>query len=470
MSGPKPPPSPLPRPPLPAQSPPVVPPSVVPPAAVPPAAERPLGAGPFMAVWIPSLVTVISTGLCIFGLGWWISRAPGGGAHLGTTVALSSALSLIVTTVLAGTLDRADRRRGLVVLLTALLLPLAVLTVVFGRRPDVGTLVVGTLCYVVVFTLQTLYMAAMENLGADLAPGSWPPVRTALLTQIHTQVARAAAPIVGGGLLAAGSLRGLAVIALGGVLVVLVAVRAARRHIDLAPVARTGPPGRSAGGAGALRRTLREAADSTRLIRSRPELVFLVLFGALANLVVFPFYAVLPAFIDEYRMPAAAQAGLYSWASSAYGVGMLAGTVLLIRVRGRSGTVAGLRTAASAFAAICLVLLLVTVVPWPPALVVAMALAGALFAVLVAVGGAVWLDRTPAAIRVRVFSLRRLSVFSSIPLGSMLMGIGGSQFGYRVFVRVLLVLVLAVLAWLWAGFLRGRPDGPAVSGPPGAPA
>ena len=49
-----------------------------------------------------------------------------------------------------------------------------------------------------------------------------------------------------------------------------------------------------------------------------------------------------------------------------------------------------------------------------------MAVNGALFVVLVAVGGAVWLNRTPAQVRVRVFSLRRLTVFSSIPLGTML--------------------------------------------------
>ncbi|WP_426361971.1 hypothetical protein [Streptomyces sp. E-08] len=418
---------------------------------------EPSGAGPFLAVWTPGIVTVIGTGLSVFALSWWISRAPDGGARLGTVVGVASAVSLLGVTVLAGVLDAADRRRSLVVLLVALLIPTAALVAVLALRPTGATVVVAGVCYVAVQSLQQLYTAAMENTGADLAPASWPEARTALLTQIHTQVSRAVAPLVAGGLLALHLLPVVPVVAAGCVLAALAAVYRFRRHIDglTPPAPRRATKGGRSGGVRPLRNVLRDAAGSVRLIRSHRELGFLVWFGALANLIVFPFYSVLPAFNAEYGLSAAAQAGLYSASSSAYGLGMLAGALVLVRMR-RSGSTAGsLRAAALALAAICGTLLITTVVRWPGAVVVAMAVTGALFAVLVAVGGAIWLRLTPAAIRVRVFSLRRLTVFATIPLGSLLIGFGGSLVGYREFTRGLALFVLAALGALWGRFRPG---------------
>ncbi|MGJ7416169.1 hypothetical protein AB9128_10015 [Streptomyces cinereoruber] len=411
---------------------------------------------PFLAVWLPSVVTVIGTGLAVFASGWWISRAPDGGARLGVIVGTASAVSLIAVLVFAGLLDTGDRRRVVVVLLLALLVPLAALVAVFGLRPTGGTVVLAGVCYVAVYSLQQLYMAALENIGADLAPASWPDARTALLTQIHTQVSRALAPLAAGWLLASNLLPVVALIATGCVLCGLGAVHVFRRHIDTARPAPAGGGEPAPAGLGQLRNVLRDAAGSVRLIRGHRELLFLVCFGALANLIVFPFYAVLPAFNAEYGLSVRAQATLYSAASSAYGVGMLAGAAVLVRVRRSGGTAGSLRLATLACAAICGVLLVTTLAPWPGTVVVAMAATGALFAVLVAVGGAVWLRLTPAAVRVRVFGLRRLTVFCTIPLGSMLLGFGGAAFGYRDFTRVVLLFVLVVLAALWFGFGLGR--------------
>ncbi|NYI06954.1 MFS transporter [Allostreptomyces psammosilenae] len=429
------------------------------------------GAVPFLAVWLPSLLAVTGTGLSVFVLGWWIGSAPQGGARLGAVVATASVVSLLLVTLLAGVVDTADRRRTLVTVLTLLLVPLAVLVAVLERPPSTATLLVAGACYVLVHSLQQLYMAAVENIGADLAPSHWPETRTALLTQVHTQLSRAVAPLLAGGLLAAGILWGVTLAAFGFVAVTLLAVHRFRRHVDAlsartasgaAPstdptrpgTVRPRPPRGAGHGGGPLRGTARDLATSVRLLRGHRELSFLILFGALGNLVVFPFHAVLPAFNAEYGLPTPAEATLYSASSSAYGAGMLAGTVVLVRLGRFHDTLRGLRAAAGAFALICLVLLTASVAPWPPTVVVAMALTGALFAVLVAVGGAVWLRLTPAAIRVRVFSLRRLTVFSTIPLGSLLMGLGGAEFGYRVFTRALVLAVLAALAVLWWVYLR----------------
>ncbi|MEU5661526.1 hypothetical protein [Streptomyces longwoodensis] len=424
---------------------------------VPVAALRPPGAGPFVGVWVPSVVTVIGTGLAVFGLSWWISRAPDGGAHLGVVVAVASAVSLLSVLLLAGVIDSADRRRTVVTLLTVLVVPLAVLLHLFGLGPG-GTLALlaAGLCYVLVYSLQQIYMAAVENIGADLAPPSWPPARTALLTQIHPQVARVIAPLAAGALLTWGSLRWVSVAALVCTLLALAAVPLFGRAV--ATVRPTGQPGAAEATRGGpltlLRGVWRDAAGSVRLIRSHPELVFLVFFGALGNLIVFPFYSVLPAFDAEYHLSTTAQAGLYSTASSAYGVGMLVGCLVLVRFPPPADARASLRLASIAFALILAVLFATTIAPWPVTVVVAMGATGGLFSILVAVGGAVWLRLTPAAIRVRVFSLRRLTVFSTIPLGSMLMGIGGSVLGYRVFIRGMVVFTLVALAVVWTQYRR----------------
>lgn len=168
----------------------------------------------------------------------------------------------------------------------------------------------------------------------------------------------------------------------------------------------------------------------------------------------FPFYSVLPAFNAEYHISTNEQAALYSTASSAYGVGMLVGCLVLVRFPPPASPRASLRLASIAFALILTVLLGTTVAPWPATVVIAMAASGGLFSILVAVGGAVWLSLTPAAIRVRVFSLRRLTVFSTIPVGSMLMGIGGSVFGYRPFIRGMVIFTLIALAVVWTQYRR----------------
>jgi predicted MFS family arabinose efflux permease len=105
--------------------------------------------------------------------------------------------------------------------------------------------------------------------------------------------------------------------------------------------------------------------------------------------------------------------------------------------------------AALSMMAICVALLAVSVAERPIVLMVAMPIVGALFVVLIATAGAVWLDVTSPEARVRVFSLRRLVAFSGIPLGMTLTGLGGVALGYFSFLRILLLAVLCALAAAW---------------------
>ncbi|WFE59509.1 hypothetical protein [Micromonospora sp. WMMD712] len=413
------------------------------------------GTLPFLAVWVPSLGAVVASGVAMFALSWWITRSPSGGAHLGLIVGLSSVLSLTTMMVVSGILDHADRRRAVLLQLALMAAPLIALLAIFGTGQNAWTVLAAGGCYAAVLTVQTVYIGTMESIGADLAPADWPGPRVALLTQLHTQISRVAAPMVAGGLVAAGALRGVSAVSLALVLAALVMALLFARPFDVVTARHRSAAGPGLAGdaptaprVGLLRRTLRDAKASLVIIRSHRELVFLVWFGILANLVVAPFYAVLPAFIKEYGLPEQAQAVLFRDAASAYGIGLLLGSLALMRYRQRR-----LGAAALAFAAICGLLLTVTIAGQDWVIVPAMVLSGALFSVLVAVGGAAWLAHTPAPVRMRVFSLRRLVVFSSIPLGNVLMGVGGFVVGYRLFIRLLLILVLVTLAVIWWRFV-----------------
>jgi hypothetical protein len=414
--------------------------------------EESRGTRAFTVVWLPSLVVIIGTGACLFTVSWWVALSPRGGADLGIVIGVSSMVSLITLTSVAGLLDRSDRTRTVVRLLLALALPVAALAVVLGMRPDGLAIILAGACYLLISTGESLYLATSESAAVDLAPTRWPSPRVALLTQIHSQVERIIAPTIAGPLLAAGAVQAVPAAAVVLILAMLAAIVITRRHLD--GVTRRTGTGNAAPPGGVLRSALGDARQAIRLIRNASDLVFLVQLGILGNLIVFPFYAVLPAYLTEYVTGSADLALWYGRAATAYGLGMLAGTAVLIQIRRNLAGDAALLGAVTSLAAICVVLIGGSLTTNPYVVVGMVAVNGTLFAVMVAVGGAVWLNRTPAEIRVRVFALRRLTVFSSIPLGTMLMGFGGTAVGHRAFVIGLAVVVLILLSTAWLRYRR----------------
>jgi hypothetical protein len=398
-----------------------------------------------LSVWLPGFVVVIAAGLCLFGLTWWMSRDAAGGARLGVVVGLASADSLLWVMLLSGRLDRADRYRSLVWLLLGLSVPVTVLLYVYAAPAAGFAIALAGVCYLAIHAGQALYLAAAENMVADLAPSNWPSTRTAMLGQLPQQAGAMVAPTIAGLLVAAGALRGIASLALGALALSLVAIAALRRRFE--PLRVLAARAKAATGSAGLIHDVRGAAS---LIRQRRELVYVVGLGILGNLVMFPFYAVLPAVIAEYDLSQRGQALLYGRAATAYALGLLVSSLLLLRWRPGGDARHLLALATLAFLGVCGFVVLAVLIRTGPTLIGALAVGGALFAVLMSAAGSIWLDRTPAAIRVRVFALRRLVTFSSIPVGTMLMGFGGAALGYHRFILGLVVVVsgLTMLWWL----------------------
>jgi hypothetical protein len=403
--------------------------------------------GRFLGVWLPSFLTIVALSLVMFGLNWWIAGTPGGGARLGVVVGVANIVSVVVVAALSGTLDRVHRGRSTLVILLAAAGCVAGAGLVFLNGPTFPLLALATVCYVAVEVLYAAYSAVMETMNADLAPRRWASERTATLIQSQPQVERIAVPAAGGALIAAGALFALSIVGVVLIGVVLVTLSFTHRYFTAAS--------RESASGGWLRSVRRDFLSSLALIRRDRELVFLLVLGVLGNVVVFPFYTLLPAYLSHYGLAAREHAAWYGRAGLAYGLGLLVGSLLMVRVRKQGNRIG---RAAGALAVICAALLATTVVAAPAVLVVSMALVGVLIVVMVGTAGALWLYRTPAEVRVRVFSVRRLIIFSSIPLGTSLLGFGGTALGYPLFLRIHLVCVLVLLAVAWTvRVLRRKP-------------
>jgi MFS family permease len=358
---------------------------------------------PFLAVWLPSFPPFTAVSLCLLSLNWWITRAPGGGARLGVISAVANIFALVAVAGLASVVDQTGRRRAACVTLLSLVVTIGVLRLVLGAHAVGIWTVVATACYLLLETLYAFYLATMETTNADLAPPLWPSQRTATLIQMQPQVERLTAPTVGGLLIAFGALTLVPVVALSAIVVVLVCIFLARKYFDAVTASHQAAAQAEDASEHARLwvRSWRDAQFSLSIIRSDADLMFLLILGFLGTVVVYPFYTLLPSYILEYGLTAHRQAVLYGVAGSSYGVGLLLGSVAMIMYRKRSQGKRQLGYAALSMVVICMALLAASIVQRPAALVVVMPIVGALFVVLIATAGSVWLDTTPTEVRVR---------------------------------------------------------------------
>jgi MFS family permease len=409
----------------------------------------------FFQLWLPSLLVFTVGTLAMLGLNWYISQSPGGTRLLGLTVALANIVATVAVVALAGVIDRSRKvtfllcaKVGLALALLGLLLGILLGGMEAAPAALVLALASVVAAYVMLEAAQDAYFAGVETSLADLAPTHWPPSRTATLMQVQRPLARLAAPVVAGPLLA-GWLWMLPLVGLLGLGLAAGMTWVIAKKIPTLQVVPPPSPS-SKGSLGFLATALEDAKGSIGWIRSRAELVFLLIVSVLTNFIVFPLYALLPAFVTELGLENPAL--VYSQSAAAYGAGMLLGTVAMLSLRRR-----WVRASGVVVITVLVLCGLVASLAWYPTtatLVWGMGALGCGFMVLVAVVGGVWLERTPAEMRVRVFSLRRLVGFASIPLSTSLLGLAGAAWGLVPVLKVLSVAVAGLLVVSW--YLLGR--------------
>jgi MFS family permease len=355
----------------------------------------------FLLIWFGQLVSQIGSGLTGFALGVHVFQTTGS-TTLFALIALSTTLPGIVLSPVAGALvDRWDRRRVLILADTG---------------AGVCTLVLAILLLSDRLEIWMIYllMAASSSFGSP----QWPAfsASTSLLVPKEqlgraggmTQFSEAAAMILSP--LIAGLLVG--VIGVPGVM--LIDVATFLFAVGTLFLARIPQPPMSEGAQAARGSLLREAGFGWTYIRARAGLLALLIFFAATNYLGSMVGVLVTPMVLSFTTPA-----VLGQVSSAVGLGMLAGSLVMSAWGGPHRKVNGIL----AFEAIGgLGLMIVGVRPSPPLI----ALGGfiALFCLPITNGcsQAIWQRKVAADVQGRVFAVRRMLAWSSIPLAQLSAG------------------------------------------------
>lgn len=355
----------------------------------------------FLAIWAGQVVSTLGSSLTGFALGVWVFQRTGSATRF-ALIALVTTLPGILLAPFAGALvDRWDRRKAMILgdagagcttLILALLFwhgqlelwhiyPLLALGSVFGTLQWPA------------FTAATTLLVPRDQLG-----------RAAGLTQMGNAVAELAAPVLAGALVVSIGLQGVVLIDFATFLVAVATLLSVR-------VPRAAATAEGEAGRGSL---LREAASGWSYIRQRPGLLSLLGLLAAINLSMGMMQVLLAPMVLSF-----ASAAVLGRVASAAGLGMLAGSLLMSAWGGPSRRVSGILL----FLFLQGVMLMVGGLR-PSALLIAAAGFVFLFAAPIVLGSsqALWQSKVPPDLQGRVFAVRRMVAWSTLPLGYLLAG------------------------------------------------
>jgi MFS family permease len=398
----------------------------------------------FFIIWAPSFISFISIGIVVFSLNLWIAKTPEGGSLLGITVGVASLVSALVTLLISGVIDRTNKYMLLIKILLGLVVCFVFLWIIYLFEISILPIIaIVVMIYVVIECYLSLYFATLETVLVDESPKQWVSSKTATLINLQPQVERLVGPLIGG-LISTIMYQHIPVLSIIGITIVVIGLRYTERlshpteldtkrdHDSIQVISH-------------LRIFSKDIKMALQWIRKKPILIYMLVIGICGNFIVFPFYSLLPAFLMTRNIDHHQLASLYGQMASAYGLGMLFTSTLIIRYVKRVN-----HPEKVALILMFLIILVMLGISWIHSfkiLLLLMVLLGAFFIILVSVGNGTWLEATPSDIRVRIFSLRRLVAFSSIPIGSSMMGFLGSAIGYDLYLRLLLMFIVCILTF-----------------------
>jgi MFS family permease len=355
---------------------------------------------------------------------------------------------MIMVVIFSGAIDRTDRKQFMMRSKWVLLLALLGISAVFliDSTTAIVTLVLAV-CYLMMESVYSVYGAALETTVADLAPESWPSARVASLITLPPLLARLIAPLIGGSIIAASLIWSLPFMGVFLVIVAMGALHVWASVLNQIQYENSPDDAQANNVIDMIRVSLRDVREAWNWIKVRPILVYMIIIGVLGNLIIFPFFSLLPIFLAELNLDEATTALLYGRASSAYGAGLMVSTLLfssLARRVKKPGFWISIN-----MLAIVAVLAVISLYPVDVIIIGGMGLVGMLFIGLVAIAGGTWLDMTPSEMRARIFSVRRLVMFLSIPVGTSAMGFLSAVIGFSLLLQILLSLVVVILVFSW---------------------
>ncbi len=358
------------------------------------------GSRAFLLIWLGQLVSITGSALTSFALGVWVYSRTGSVTKYSLLLLAASLPGILLSPFVGALIDRFGQRRALLVsdgggAAVALTLVLLFFT---GRLQIAELYVLLSLSSICRAAQLPAFLASITLLVPKAQFG-----RAGGMVQVVQAVSLVVGPAAGAALLALTSVAGVILIDFSTFLFSL---------CTLALIRVPAPP--SLPGGAARRSLLREAAAGWLFIRERPGLIGLLGFFFIVNFNIAVVQALLTPMVLDFSNPATLGTVL-----SVGAAGMLLGSLAMSawggprrRVDGvlGFGVLFGLGLSASGLRAV--------------APLIAASFFLALFTVpfVNASSQAIWQSKVPPAIQGRVFAVRQMIAWSSIPLGYLLAG------------------------------------------------
>ncbi len=356
----------------------------------------------FLLIWAAQMISLLGSGLTSFALGVWIYQRTDSVLLLGINM-FAFALPQVVLSPLAGALvDRWDRRVAMIVSdVGAGLAALAIATLFFSGRLAPWN---AYLCTAVMSGFVTLQWPAWSAATTLLVPKEHLG-RASGMVQSVDAVATLAAPAIAGALYTR--------VGVGALVVADVASYGAAILV-MALLVRVPAAPRSSESRMATKGLLPEMRLGWRFIVSRPGLLGLLLFFTVDNFLSTMVTPLLQPMVLDGWSPA-----VYGLVSSAMGIGMLAGTLVMSAWGGPRRRIYGLLGMGALGG---LAMAVAGLRPSIPLIAGGMAAYSLLMPVMAGCSQAIWQVKVPADLQGRVFAVRRAIAWSFTPVAFLVAG------------------------------------------------
>lgn len=270
---------------------------------------------PFFTIWTGQVFSLLGSYLVQFALVWWVTRTTGSATILATASLVALLPDILLGPFAGALIDRLDRRKVMIVSDLAVALVTLSLVYLFWT----GSIQIWHLY--VVMTLRSLgntfHRGAMQASTALMVPRAQ-LARIAGLNQMLSGGLNIVAPPLGALLM---ELLPLHMVVAVDVVTALIAVLPMIFIAIPSPRRADGPSG-----ATNLRVLWGDVRMGLRLVGRWPGLLAIIILAMLLNLIISPVFRLLPLLVSQHFGGGALE---FAWLDSGWGVGYLAGGVLL---------------------------------------------------------------------------------------------------------------------------------------------
>lgn len=355
----------------------------------------------FLLIWFGQLISLMGSGLTGFALGVWVYQRTGSVTQF-ALISLFTALPGIVFSPIAGALvDRWDRRQAMILSdLGAGLCTLSMALLLLAGRLEVWHIYVAMAISSTFSAFQwpaysaaTTLLVPKEHLG-----------RASGMVQVGEAAAQILSPTLAGALMGIIRVHGIMLVDFATLLFAVLTLL----------VSRVPRPARTAEGKAGEGSLLREALYGWKYIRARPGLIGLLLFFAMTNFATGIVQVLFTPLVLSF-----APAAVLGLIMSIGGVGFLAGSLTMSVWGGPKRRIYGI------LAANVLMGLALFMAGLPPrAWILAVGAFLVFFSMPITNGcsQAIWQSKTAPDVQGRVFAVRRMIAWSSLPLAYLVAG------------------------------------------------